>query len=301
MVQSLAAAVKQGDPKALATMLNKSLAAKGIAVKVLRQGDRLHILLEAATPPKREALLPFLKTGLAQLQPEGILAVSVQGRARGQVESAWQGSFRLPSAAPELPPTPPPAPAAAPELRNSLIVARPGGRALRYKAKTSQSLTRRLLDWFGSPTGERLSLVAISCLLTSAFWIVVGGDRDSALGNLTESWSQRQLQGQLILVDRELGETGDRCYGTGGYDDVRAGMRVTVRDGRNQVLATGSTDAGYRLADSATGLPQCAFEFQVDLPNAEFYSIAIGRRGELSYSRAELAARDWQMKLTLDP
>jgi len=293
---SLSAAAKQGDPQALAALLNKSLAAQGVAVKAMRQGDRLHLLLEAASLPPRDALLRFLKQSLTQLQPEAIALVSVQARTCGLAEIAWQSSFRL-------------AAAASPsdeQLNSALLVQRPVGRSIRYQAKPKQpKLTQALLELLASRNGERCALILLTFLLTSGFWGLLGsGSADPGaplLGSSAAPWNRRTLRGRLVLVDREIADAGDRCYGTGGYDDVAANMRVTVRDGRGNILATGATGNGSRPVDPALAPLQCVFEFRVDVPLADFYSITVGRRGEISYSRDELRSRRWQVSLTLDP
>jgi hypothetical protein len=60
-----------------------------------------------------------------------------------------------------------------------------------------------------------------------------------------------------------------------------------------------------RLCNGALGTGKetgggCQFPFKVErVPEAKFYKIAVGRRGELSYSHEELQAANWNVNFTL--
>ena len=89
-------------------------------------------------------------------------------------------------------------------------------------------------------------------------------------------------------------QSAGSCNGTGGYRDIKAGLPVTLRDGAGAVLATSRLDNGTRDGR------RCTFGFQLpDIPQAEFYAVEVGRRGELTYSFAEMQASDWKVSLTI--
>jgi hypothetical protein len=44
---------------------------------------------------------------------------------------------------------------------------------------------------------------------------------------------------------------------------------------------------------------RCTVWFETEVAKADFYSVAVGRRGELTYSAKELADKDWHVELTL--
>lgn len=101
------------------------------------------------------------------------------------------------------------------------------------------------------------------------------------------------LKGEFTLLDFD-GWSGDPCSGDGGYDDIRAGLHVTVRDQTGTVLGTGALEGGTPLT------AWCTFTFTVDaLPKADFYSVEVGRRGELTYSFEELESSEWTVYLSL--
>ena len=116
----------------------------------------------------------------------------------------------------------------------------------------------------------------------------------------------QELSGTFTLIDSDIAGDWQSCSGTGGYDDFGPGMDVTVRDGENEIIATGTTEnlSSTEDADSewASGDASyfCTVKFSIDsLPRAEFYSIEVGHRGDLSYSRDELAEADWNVELSL--
>jgi len=79
--------------------------------------------------------------------------------------------------------------------------------------------------------------------------------------------------------------SGSSCAGSGGYDDVDQGAQVTVKNGKGDIL-----DTTY-LEQGEGGRYQCTFVFSFDVTEGEDrYVVSMGRRGELSYSFAELKA-----------
>jgi len=90
---------------------------------------------------------------------------------------------------------------------------------------------------------------------------------------------------------------GGFCFGDGGYDDIRTGLRVVVADGNGKTLATGSLgDSRYNASER-----DCVFPVIVTtpLPKADFYSVEVGSRGDLTYSYDEMVQRNWAVAFTL--
>ena len=105
------------------------------------------------------------------------------------------------------------------------------------------------------------------------------------------------VTGMFVLFgDADSVESTDSgCQGARGYDDIHSGAQVIVRDEAGTVLATTSLGTGTLLE---TGM--CYFEFDLgSLPRAHFYSFEVSRRGELTYSRAELEENDWTFEGSL--
>ena len=89
---------------------------------------------------------------------------------------------------------------------------------------------------------------------------------------------------------------GPTCEGTGGDDDIAVGAQITVKDEAGAIIATGALGSGT----STTNVTVCTFHFTVaDVPDVAFYSIEVSHRGELTYSAAEMAAKNWQVAFTL--
>lgn len=93
------------------------------------------------------------------------------------------------------------------------------------------------------------------------------------------------------------GPAQGECVGTGGYSDFRGGMSVVVKDQAGSIIATSSTAMGHPTTD---GAGTCLMAFDVaPIPDAPFYSIEIGHRGAITYSKADLVAKAWHLDLTL--
>jgi predicted porin len=114
------------------------------------------------------------------------------------------------------------------------------------------------------------------------------------------------LTGTFALTDASeishpLADQG-ACWGTGGYDDIENGLRVVVTDGSGETLATGQlANATYVQNETYPILGECRFDIEMGtpLPNADFYTVSVGRRGETTYSHEELADEGWNVAYTL--
>ena len=84
---------KQGNPKAIATLMNHSLKAKGVTVKAFIQGSRLNIMLEAANVPPQAAMMAFTKQGIQSLGIQTSRTVRDHGRQEGADMPAWVEEF----------------------------------------------------------------------------------------------------------------------------------------------------------------------------------------------------------------
>lgn len=84
------------------------------------------------------------------------------------------------------------------------------------------------------------------------------------------------------------------CSGTGGYSDIRSGTNVVLKDGDGKLLSTGSLGSGAGSGND------CVFEYSLnDVPEVPFYTIEVGKRGDLSYSLADMKSMGWSVDLTL--
>jgi hypothetical protein len=106
-----------------------------------------------------------------------------------------------------------------------------------------------------------------------------------------------KIKGSFKLFDSDIGGRSENCYGTGGYSDIEGGMDVTVRDKSGSILASTSTSIG--TSDDDDFLFSCEFKFTLEVPSSDFYSITIGRRGELNYSLSEMKEMSWNVSLFL--
>ena len=113
-------------------------------------------------------------------------------------------------------------------------------------------------------------------------------------GTVTVTGSQTNLVEGTLEDDRE-------CYGRPGseYADLDVGLAVTVRDDTGKILAAstvGSTSSGYGTGSAVV----CMLEFTVEgVPDAAFYAVSLGHRGEVVFDREDLELFDWRVLLTI--
>ncbi len=94
--------LKQGDPQAIASSINRTLKPKGINAEVTRDNGCLHIFLESAKVPDQMVLVDFIRTGMTKLGLESIHTVKVYGIETGEDSPAWQQEIELTPAEPML-------------------------------------------------------------------------------------------------------------------------------------------------------------------------------------------------------
>ena len=95
---------KQGDPQAIAALMNKSLQPKDMTAYVERQGDHLDVVLKSDRIPNRQALTAFVEQGIHNLGVETIRSVTVSGQQLGASSSAWTEQLDLNPLIPEFEP-----------------------------------------------------------------------------------------------------------------------------------------------------------------------------------------------------
>lgn len=84
---------KQGDPTAIAALMNRSLHAKGIHATVDRAGDRLQINLGSDQPLNRLALVGFVRAGLKNLALTAVKSATIVGKTAEH--QTWQETIEL--------------------------------------------------------------------------------------------------------------------------------------------------------------------------------------------------------------
>jgi hypothetical protein len=86
---------KQGDSDAIAALMNLTLQDKGVAAKVVRIQDYLHISFSATKALNQDTLTEFTRQGLQRLEVESIQTVKVYGLKTDQELPDWVATFQL--------------------------------------------------------------------------------------------------------------------------------------------------------------------------------------------------------------
>ena len=105
---------EQGDPRAIAAIMNYYFNAQRIEIKVGWEKQRLLILAEANPAPQQDILLHPLERILAQLKLKTLQAITLYGRTTGDVDPAWTVEIQIKQPSASIAPTRPSALTAAP-------------------------------------------------------------------------------------------------------------------------------------------------------------------------------------------
>jgi predicted GTPase len=86
---------KQGDAKAIASLMNQKLQPDGISAKASQKNDCLKVVLEAAKVPNQQALVAFVLAEMIGLEVKSIRTVKVYGLQQNTFDFAWHQEFEL--------------------------------------------------------------------------------------------------------------------------------------------------------------------------------------------------------------
>ncbi|MCG9885589.1 MAG: hypothetical protein MH825_08445 [Cyanobacteria bacterium] len=87
---------KQGDPEAIAALMQRSLEAKGISVRAESDGsETLLVTLEGPQAVNRDALVSFIQKGMMQLGIRTLSTVKVEWQERGSFLTEWTAEIPL--------------------------------------------------------------------------------------------------------------------------------------------------------------------------------------------------------------
>jgi hypothetical protein len=155
---------------------------------------------------------------------------------------------------------------------------------------------RRPRRWYERP--EILIPLALVVFLALGFGVYAATNIVGQKATPTSTTQQRHVITGTFLLSGTEGEDffadDGGCQGTSGYDDVERGLQVTISDQSGTVIGTGALDSGQVLEAG------CVFRFEVNnIPVANFYKVAVGRRGEISYSLDQMKQMSWSVELSL--
>jgi hypothetical protein len=86
---------RQGDPEAIAALMNRHLEVQGITAHVVQHDSTLQVNLEAAQVPNQADLVAYVKKGITGLELATVQQLTVSGKQLGADTSAWSESLVL--------------------------------------------------------------------------------------------------------------------------------------------------------------------------------------------------------------
>ena len=89
---------RQGDPDAIAALMNRHLETQGITAHVVQQESTLQVDLEGAQIPSQVDLVAFVKKGITGLELATIQRLTVSGKQAGATDHAWSEELVLQTA-----------------------------------------------------------------------------------------------------------------------------------------------------------------------------------------------------------
>ncbi|MBW4581926.1 MAG: type IV pilin-like G/H family protein [Tildeniella nuda ZEHNDER 1965/U140] len=84
---------QQGEPNAIATLINLALEPKGVIAKAAIEDDCLYVFLRSARPLNAKALVAFIQRGILRLEIDSIERVQVYGQHSEDEHPLWVETF----------------------------------------------------------------------------------------------------------------------------------------------------------------------------------------------------------------
>lgn len=304
---------KQGNAQAIATLMNRQLQPKGITVKVSLSGDCLMVVAESIEPPEQLFLVDFIRKGMTNLKIEAIKRVVVRGQATGKTALAWREAFDIHSDSLKK------------TIQTSSSTSSQAPTPSTSQPEFALGVLNKALNIIQNRKAERIALVTGTFLVTSMVLAGMGtlnpaskqAKNETQTNPLTQSLfpknNTHSLTGTLVINELIYGVEGQFCSGENGYDDIQGGRQILVKNNKGEILATGElgqgegvkTNLSEKLEQTATeaglGTPlRCQFPITIEnVPQADFYTFEIGRRGGMTYTAKELQQKGWKIELSL--
>lgn len=89
------ARAKQGDFRAISTLLSRCLCIDGLTVRVTQRDACLYILLEAAQVPEQQMMAAMIEERISQLHLATVSTLMIFGRKAGERKALWQQTIEL--------------------------------------------------------------------------------------------------------------------------------------------------------------------------------------------------------------
>ncbi len=144
----------------------------------------------------------------------------------------------------------------------------------------------------GAVTAALVAVLAVT-LSSSGGGSTVGTRTTTALAPVVDPGTA--LTFELTVYDG--GSYSDSCDFSGtGYSDVDPGTPVTVKDASGTIVAADALSAGIESGDN------CVFTVYFDDPvklTSNFYSVEAGRRGSVTFTKAELTESGGKLAISL--
>lgn len=142
--------------------------------------------------------------------------------------------------------------------------------------------------------GLRRVLTAVAAVATVTALAACGGE---SAGSTPREPKTFTVDGTLTLEDSSSvnyamhGRKGEECWGEQGYDDIRQGAQVVIRDSTGAKVALGALEQGTLTArsDPYYSAP-CEFPFTVDdvpVGKGGVFSVEVTHRGEVSFEQGD--------------
>ena len=93
--QEVMSAAKQGNPQAIAALMNRSMQPKGITAKAKLTDGCLHVMLEGGIVPNQAAIVPFVTNGVKGLGISTVKSLAIYGRTIGDDLPTWSDRVEL--------------------------------------------------------------------------------------------------------------------------------------------------------------------------------------------------------------
>ncbi|PZV07134.1 MAG: hypothetical protein DCF21_22035, partial [Leptolyngbya sp.] len=86
---------RQGNPDAIAALINRHLETQGITAHVAQQDSTLKVSLESAHVPNQADLVAYVKKGITGLDLAAVYHLTVSAKQPGSDASAWSEDLVL--------------------------------------------------------------------------------------------------------------------------------------------------------------------------------------------------------------
>jgi hypothetical protein len=261
--QDVLNAAKQGNPEAIAALMNRSLQTKGITARAKLVAGTLQVMLEGNTAPSKAESVAYVAKGIKGLEIPGISHLMIAGKSIGAENLEWTERIEL---IPQQQAIQAPKISTSPKKENPQSTPGRPASGLKYQANSSFQKIQEKLEGMSlqalviTIAGGFLATTVTIAVTKNIFARFGTTDTGANLSELADN-AEKNMDRIAKAAAKARGEGGD----VGGKTNERAKPLVTAHKCHKLISSMSKLEANQIMGFAGEEFPSSFIEGQIEV------------------------------------